>query len=105
MFQFGEFFDFWAWIILFIIISVVYWKTKRVYNVMYGLSVFTYAVLISYAIDAFQLEKNGILGLLAISAVIMIAIGLYIKREKESTQLAKPAQTPPQPRYPTRYKK
>lgn len=69
---------FWLLIIpLLVVLLAVYIKSKRFYRLMYILSVFTYSMLIMYSIDAYDLGKNAILGLLALSAAIMMYLGYH----------------------------
>ena len=69
---------FWLLIVpLLIFLLVVYVKSKKLYRVSYILSVFTYSMTVMYAIDAYDLGRNAILGLLALSAAIMMALGYH----------------------------
>jgi len=68
---------------LLIIMGITYAKSRKVYPLMYILSVFTYINTVAYIIDAFDLKKNGIIGILAFSAILMIGIGLFIAQKRK----------------------
>ena len=72
---------FWLLVIpLLILLMVLYAKGKRLYKVMYVLSVFTYSMLIMYTIDAYDLNRDWILGLLAFSALLMMLVGYHFHK-------------------------
>ncbi|MBS3147786.1 hypothetical protein J4219_02795 [Candidatus Woesearchaeota archaeon] len=72
---------FWILVVPLLILSlVVYARSKRLYKIMYILSVFTYSMLIMYPIDAYDLGRNAILGLLAFSAVLMMLVGYHFHK-------------------------
>jgi len=72
---------FWILIVpLLIALFIIYIKSKRMYRLMYILSVFTYSMTIMYTIDAYDLGKNPILGLLAFSAALMMLIGYHFHK-------------------------
>jgi len=76
-----------GWGIFFIglIIAIVLFAIKRkFYPVMYLVSIATYIFTIGFVIDAFDLSKNWVLLLLAISSVIFILVGLYISHKFNS---------------------
>jgi len=69
-----------GWGIFFIglIISIVLFAVNRkFYPVMYLVSIATYIFTIGFVIDAFDIGKNGVLLLLALSAVVFIVLGMY----------------------------
>jgi len=68
---------------LLIILGVAYAKSRKIFPLMYILSVFAYINTITYAIDAFSLDKNWIIALLGLSAVFMTALGFYFSRLKK----------------------
>ena len=68
---------------LIIILLIVYFRGKQFYRLLYILSVFTYAVTISYWIDVYQLGRNSIVGLLLVSAILMILIGRLFKKSNK----------------------
>jgi len=74
---------FWVLIVpLIIVMAIVYATGRKLYRLLYILSVFTYAMTIMYAIDAFDLSKNAIIILLAISSLLMILLGLKFRKKK-----------------------
>jgi len=83
---------FWLLLIpLLITLIVTYAKSKRFYRMFYILSVFTYTMAITYVIDAYELGRDPILGLLGFSAVLMMYIGYRFhkatKRKKHKTSI------------------
>lgn len=68
---------FWAIPAVIILIIIVYVKAKKLYPLMYALSIFSYINLVIYIISAFNLKKNGIIIILILSAGLMIGLGLY----------------------------
>lgn len=79
-----------GWSIFFfgLVAAVVLFAIKRkFYPVMYLLSIATYIFTIGFVSDAFDINKNGILLLLAFSAIIFIFLGWYFStkfsKEKE----------------------
>ncbi len=78
----------WVWpvflillIPLIIVLFVVYFKGKKLYRLCYISSVFTYAMWIMYLIDAFDLGRNSIILLLAFSSLLMIGLGVWMRRK------------------------
>ena len=68
---------------LIIVLLIVYFKSKQLYRLLYILAVFTYAMTLMYWIDVYTLGRNSIVGLLTLSAILMIMIGrLFHKNEK-----------------------
>lgn len=75
---------FWILIVpLVILMAIVYGTGRKLYRLFYILSVFTYAMTVMYAIDAFELGKNAIILLLALSSLIMILLGLKFRGRKK----------------------
>lgn len=72
---------------LIIVLIIVYVKSKKVYPLMYTLSIFAYINTVTYVIDAFKLEKDGIVAILAFSALLMFLLGIYIARKKKSSNI------------------
>jgi FtsH-binding integral membrane protein len=69
-----------GWGIFFIglIAAIILFAIKRkFYPVMYLISIATYIFTVGFIIDAFNFDKNGVLLMLAISAVIFICLGVY----------------------------
>lgn len=64
-----------------LITAVILFAVKRKwYPIMYLISVCLYIFTVGFVIDVFDLSRNGILGILALSAVIMIGLGLYLSK-------------------------
>ncbi len=73
-----------------LIISVVIYAVKRkFYLIMYLISAAVYIFTICFAIDVFDLSKNWILLLLALSSVLMMLIGWYIAKEAQKHKKSK----------------
>lgn len=87
-------YSFWlapfGWGIFFIglIVAIVLYAIKRkFYPVMYLVSIATYIFTIGFVIDAFDLNKNWVLLLLALSAIIFMVLGWYFgKKFSKKTQ-------------------
>ena len=69
---------FWLGLIAAIILFVI---KKRWYPVMHLISICLYVFTILYIMDVFNMNKNGVLGLLALSSIIMIGIGFYLSKK------------------------
>ena len=70
-----------------LIVSIILFAVKRKwYPIMYLVSICLYIFTAGFMIDVFDMGKNGILGVLAFSALIMILLGFYLsvssKKEK-----------------------
>ena len=73
---------FWVLLVpLLIVMLIVYLRSKELYRLVYILSVFTYTMTIMYWIDAYQLGRNAIIGLLLLSALLMMLIGYHIRKK------------------------
>lgn len=73
-----------GWGIFFIglVAAIILFAIKRkFYPVMHLVSVATYIFTIGFVIDAFDLTRDAILLLLALSAVIFILLGWYYSRK------------------------
>jgi len=77
----------WVWpvfllllIPLLIVLFFVYYKGRKLYRLCYISSVFTYAMLIMYLIDAYDLGRNTIILLLAFSSLLMIVLGVWMRK-------------------------
>ena len=77
-------YSFWlapyGWGIFFIglVVAIILFATSRkFYPVMYLISIATYIFTIGFMIDAFNLSKNYVLLLLALSSIVFIGLGLY----------------------------
>ena len=65
------------WIAL--IVAIILFAMKRKWHpLMYLISVSLYIFTIGFVIDVFSLSKNWVLLLLALSAIVMIAMGYYL---------------------------
>lgn len=67
------------WIALFTAI-VLYAVKRKWYPVAYLISASLYIFTVGFVMDVFDLSKNGILFLLALSAALMIGAGLYLSK-------------------------
>ena len=81
----------WVWpvflillIPLLIVLFVVYFRGKKLYRLCYISSVFTYAMWIMYLIDAYDLGRNSIILLLAVSSLLMIGLGVWMRKRHEA---------------------
>ncbi len=79
----------WVWpvflvllIPLLIVLFIVYFRGKKLYRLCYISSVFTYSMWIMYLIDAFDLGKNSIILLLAVSSALLIGLGAWMRKKK-----------------------
>ncbi len=65
-----------------LIVAIILYAMKRKwYPLMYLISIALYIFTIAFVIDVFDLSRNWILLLLALSAVIMILLGLYLSKK------------------------
>jgi len=75
----------WSIFIFGLIAAIILFSIKkRFYPVMYLVSIATYIFTIGFVIEAFNLGKEWVLGLLALSAVVFISLGVYFSRKHES---------------------
>lgn len=71
-----------------LIISIILYAMKRKWNpIMYLISVCLYIFTIAFVIDVFDLSKNGILLILALSAVSRVGVGFYLSKKVEKTEV------------------
>ncbi len=80
----------WVWPVflvllvpLLVVLFVVYLRGKKLYRLCYICSVFTYAMLAMYVIDAYDLRRNSIVLILAFSSLLMIGIGWWMHKRRE----------------------
>lgn len=78
----------WGVFFLGLVVAIILFVTKRkFYPVMYLVSIATYIFTVGFVIDVFDLSKNWVLLLLALSAILFILAGFYfsmkIGRRKE----------------------
>jgi len=70
-----------------LIASIILFATKKKwYPIMYLVSISLYIFTIGFIVDVFDMGKNGILIILAISAAIMILIGWYLSTNSYETK-------------------
>jgi len=68
------------WIAL--VVAIIMYAMKRKWHpIMYLISVALYIFTVGFVIDVFQFSKNGILLILAFSALVMIGLGLYLSKK------------------------
>ncbi len=63
-----------------IVLIIAYVKSKKFYPLMYVLSIFAYINFVVYIIDKFDFGRGGITLTLAISAILLIIIGLFFSK-------------------------
>ena len=68
---------FWISLIISIILFSIY---KKLYPVIYLISIALYMFTIGFAIDVFNLQETGILVILVISAALFMVLGFYLSR-------------------------
>lgn len=61
-----------------------YLKYKKVNQIVFIASISTYIFAVFYAMDVFELSKNGVLGLLVLSTVLMMGVGKYFSKPQNS---------------------
>jgi|SRR3989338_6794838 len=82
----------WGIFFIGVLAAVILFAVKRkFYPVMYLISIATYIFTVGFIIDALDIGKNGVLILLALSAVLFIALGFYfsVKFSKEKEAFAR----------------
>ena len=71
------------WIAL--VASIILYAIKRKWHpLMYLISISLYIFTFGFVIDVFDLSKNWILLLLALSSVLMIGLGMYLSKKFKS---------------------
>ncbi|USN45929.1 MAG: hypothetical protein H6502_02235 [Candidatus Woesearchaeota archaeon] len=73
----------WLLFPMLIVLGVTYAKKRKLYHLLYILSVFAYVIFVTYCIETFELRKGGIMSLLIFSAALMIGVGLYYAKNKK----------------------
>jgi hypothetical protein len=64
-----------------IIMAIIFFvKYKKVSLVFYTTSIATYAFAVFYTWDVFELKRNAVLIMLAVSTVIMLLLGRYFSK-------------------------
>jgi len=64
-----------------IVSLILYLLYRKFYPIAYVIFLALYIFTLSYLIDVFQLGKNWILGLLAVTAVVMMFLGYYFMKQ------------------------
>ena len=64
-----------------IVAIILYALKKKWYPILYLISVCLYIFTIGFIIDIYSFGTNGTLGMLALSALIMIGIGWYLSKK------------------------
>ena len=65
-----------------LVVAIIIYAMKRKWNpIMYLISVCLYIFTVGFVIDVFDLSKNGILLILAFSALVMIGLGYYLSKK------------------------
>jgi len=64
-------------IVAIIFAALYYLRYKKVFLVIYISSIATYIFAVLYTWDIFEINENGILGLLLISTLLMLFLGKY----------------------------
>jgi uncharacterized membrane protein YvlD (DUF360 family) len=77
------FYPFLGWSVFwisFITAIIIFIKHKKLYPVMYLISIALYVFTSGFVIDVFELEKLGILTVLVSSAIIFMGLGHYFSK-------------------------
>lgn len=70
----------WVILVISVIIGLVMLvNKKKIFPLLYISSAATYAYGIGFIIDKFHLSDAGVFGLLIISGIIMILLGIYLR--------------------------
>jgi Na+/H+ antiporter NhaD/arsenite permease-like protein len=80
---YGTWYPFLGWSVFIIgfIVAIILFATKRkMHHVMYLVSICLYIFTAGFYIDVYNLGKNGILGVLALSALLFILMGWYFSK-------------------------
>jgi len=82
---------FWVTFVLSLIACIVfmiifYAISRKFYPLIYILSMFSYINFVAFTIDAFDLNRNWVVFLLAGSAVLLILLGFYFSKLKEQAE-------------------
>ena len=68
-----------------LIISIILYAVKRKwYAISYLICVSLYVFTVGFVIDAFDLSKNWILFILALSTAMMIRLGIYLSKNSKA---------------------
>ena len=69
-----------VFLVAIIIAAIYYLRYKKVFIVIYSASIATYVFAVFYTWDVFDLNKNLVLLMLAISTIIMMFLGKYFSK-------------------------
>ena len=61
---------------------ILYAIKRKWFPIFYLISVCLYIFTVGFVIDVYELKKNGILTILALSTIIMIGVGFYLSKKK-----------------------
>jgi hypothetical protein len=68
-----------------LIAAIIIYAVKRKWHpVLYLVSICIYTFTVGYVIDVFHVSKDGILLILALSALVMIGVGFYMSKKINS---------------------
>jgi len=60
---------------------IIYAMKRKFYPIMYLVTVSLYIFTVAFVIDVFDFSKNGILLILAFSALVMMGLGVYLSKK------------------------
>jgi len=70
-----------------LIVAIILYAMKRKwYPIGYLVSVSLYIFTVGFVIDVFDINKNGVLLILAFSAVLMILLGFYLSKKLKDNE-------------------
>ena len=67
---------------------VFYVMNRKIHQTVFIASIATYIFAVFYAMDVFELSKNGILGLLVLSTILMMGVGKYFGKVSKSSLIS-----------------
>jgi len=68
---------FWIGLVISIVLFSIY---KKLYPVIYLISIALYIFTIGFIIDVFELQETGVLVTLVVSAILFMALGFYLSK-------------------------
>jgi hypothetical protein len=70
---------FWILLLPLIVIELtIFMRSKKLFWLVYALSIFAYVIAVSYTLDVFDASRNAIIVTLLVSAVVMALIGRHL---------------------------
>ncbi|MCX6748869.1 MAG: hypothetical protein NT076_04660 [Candidatus Pacearchaeota archaeon] len=80
------YYSIFGWLIIpaIIVLIIAYVKSKKFYPLMYVLSIVAYVNFVFYVIDSFNFGKGGVTLMFAISAVLLIILGVFFSKIRKS---------------------